>query len=376
MGDNRIEFDFKTVINSAADTMLLVDKDGLIRFANGQIEKDFGYTVEEAINMKIEMLIPHRFRIPHVAYREEYAKKAVPRHMGVLDNIVGLRKNGEEFPADVSINPVHTKEGEVFYTAAVRDITEKKAILRELIQAKEKAEESSRLKSAFLATISHELRTPLNQIHGFSDLINEMAEDESIKEFSSQIHESSINLINIISDIFQLAFYDRSDITIRENEVVVKDLFGELKTELRALLQEAEKGSEIELAFDLDSRIAGRAIVTDKSKVRQAMSHMMKNAIKFTTEGKIELNVELIENETLLFSLKDSGIGIPQDHIDTVFEPFLQVDDTYTRTYGGTGIGLSISKRIVEAMNGEIRVESIEGVGSMFSLYLPVRFVD
>jgi two-component system sensor histidine kinase/response regulator len=376
MEESYQDHDFKIIIDRAPDSILFVNSDGLIKFVNKRVEIDFGYKSEELLNQKIEILMPDRFRMKHFSYRSEYLKDPRSRTLETATDLYGLRKNGEEFPIDVSISPLYTSSGNLFIIAAIRDITEKKILFEELIKAKEKAEESNRLKSAFLATISHELKTPLNHILGFSGIISEMSEDESIKEFSGFIHESCINLINIVEDIFQLALVEKSEITIRENGIYISDLFIELKNELQETLSESEKSNAIELEYKIDSSIITKRIVTDKSKVRQVMSHLIKNAVKFTSEGTIELEVKLLNKEILSFMIKDTGIGIPKEKQQIVFEFFRQGDDVYTREHGGIGIGLAISQKIVKAMNGEIIVESEPGKGSVFTFMLPVKFTE
>ncbi len=375
MEESYQEHEFKIIIDSAPDSILFVNSDGLIKFVNKRVETNFGYTKKELINQKIELLIPNRFRVQHSSHRNNYIENPKSRAMGTATDLYGLRKNGEEFPVDVSISPLYTNNGDLLVIAAIRDITDKKAIFEELIKAKEKAEESNRLKSAFLATISHELKTPLNHILGFSGMISEITDDKSIKEFSGFIHESCVNLINIIEDIFQLALVEKSEITIRESETGISDLFIELKNELQETLSESGKSKVIELKYKSGSSIATTRIVTDKSKVRQVMSHLIKNAVKFTNKGTIELVISLNQG-ILSFMIKDTGIGIPKEKQQIIFEFFRQGNDVYTREHGGIGIGLTISQKIVKAMNGEITVESEPGQGSVFTFMLPVKLAE
>ena len=259
---------------------------------------------------------------------------------------------------------------------AAQDITKSKQIEEELNNAKEKAEESDRLKSAFLATMNHELRTPLNHVLGFSNMIPDMTDDDSIKEFAGLINESGSNLLNIIEDIFDLAMVEQSEIKIREDAVFIRDIYIELKKQLQEVLSGSNKDDSIRLMFKIDSNIATRQIITDKSKVIQVMSNIIKNAVKYTHNGEISLSLMLAEDNYLSIKVKDTGIGIPKDKQEIIFEFFRQVDDSHTRIHDGVGIGLAISQRIANAMGGTIKIESELDIGSEFTFLFPKTFVD
>lgn len=371
--ESNSQYDYGVIIERSPDSILLVDKNGMIRFVNGKVKVDFGYEKEELINQKIEMLIPARFWSKHVGYRTNYTKKPKMRRMGVLNDLYGLRKNGDEFPVDVSISPMYLRNGDVVIIAVVRDITEKRMLFDEVIEAKEKAEEANRVKSAFLATVCHELRTPLNQIFGFSGLISEMSKEDDIKKFSNLIHESCANLVDMIDDIFQVALVDESTIIIREDKISIIDLFLEQESELKETLLSLGKGADIELKFEIDKGLFTKKIIVDKSKLRLAISYLIKNAVKFTAAGYILLRLALSDEGILSLSIKDTGKGIPKDKLHIIFDLFTQAEEGYAREYGGLGIGLAICQRIVSAMGGEIVVESEERQGSTFTVNLPVK---
>jgi hypothetical protein len=286
------------------------------------------------------------------------------------ETIFNKKKNGEIYPVRIIISPIKNLEGEVTNFVALQQD------LSELIIAKEKAEESNRLKSAFLATMSHELRTPLNHVLGFSDMIPDMTDDESIKEFAGLIHESGSNLLNIIEDIFDLAMVEQSEIKIREDVVFIRDIYTELKNQLQEVLSESNKNDNIRLNSKIDSSIATRQIITDKSKVIQVMSNIIKNAVKYTHNGEISFSLMFVEGNYLSIKVKDTGIGIPKDKLEIIFEFFRQGDDSHTRKYEGVGIGLAISKRIANAMGGTIKVESELDMGSEFTFSFPLTIIE
>lgn len=254
------------------------------------------------------------------------------------------------------------------------DITNQKKLITELKIAKEKAEESDHLKSSFLAAINHELRTPLNHILGFSDLIPDIVDDPQVKDFAGYINKSGKNLLAIIEDIFDLALLEHTEVYIRSEIVFVRDLYIELKQELQETLNTSRKGNLIKLEHKLDSSLVTAKINTDRYKVMQVMSNLIKNAIKFTNKGVIKLELKTCNKDCLTISIKDTGIGIPQDKQKIIFDFFRQVDDSHTRKFDGVGIGLAISKKIAQAIGGEILLTSEEGKGAEFNFIFPTHF--
>ena len=337
---------------------------------NSAFYSKLGFSPDEVIGKQAYSLlkIEKKFRDKII---EELKEK------GSLQNIetVIYTKHGNPLNVLLSASLIEILDSKYNLTIA-SDITESLKNKRELIHAKEKAEESDRLKSAFLATMSHELRTPLNHVIGFSDMIPDMTDDESIKEFAGLIHKSGSNLLNIIEDIFDLAMVEQSEIKIREDVVFIRDIYTELKKELQEVLSESNKNDNIRLKSKIDSSIATRQIITDKPKLTQVMSNIIKNAVKFTHNGEISLSLILAEDNYLSIKVKDTGIGIPKEKLQVIFDFFRQGDDTHTRKYGGVGIGLAISQRIANAMGGTIKVESELDMGSEFTFSFPITIIE
>ena len=246
--------------------------------------------------------------------------------------------------------------------------------IRELIAARNKAEESNRLKSAFLATINHELRTPLNHIMGFSDIMHAMATDQDFQEYSKLVNESGRHLLALIEDIFELALSEQSAITIREQSFRGMDILSENKLVLEDLIHRSGKTGKISLRFSPEKSLLLTTLTADRSKINQVLNNLFRNAVKFTREGFVEFGFYRESANRLTFFVQDSGIGIPVEKQDIIFDFFRQVDDSHTRRYEGVGIGLALSRRIVQAMQGEIRVESDVNEGSRFSFTVPVAF--
>jgi PAS domain S-box-containing protein len=253
---------------------------------------------------------------------------------------------------------------------------EKEHRAAELIVAKEKAEESDHLKSAFLATMNHELRTPLNHILGFSEIINSMAESAEIKDWANIIFKSGTGLLNIIEDIFDLALAEQGQIKIRKQSFKGIDIFLENRKALDEIIVNAGKENEIKLVYKPDSTLLQTFLIADRSKINQVLVNLFKNASKFTSKGTIEFGFYQKDQNEIVFYVRDTGVGIQQDKMDIIFEFFRQLDDSNTRYYGGVGIGLAISKRIAEAMNARIVVESEVGKGTTFFLHVPVEITS
>lgn len=242
-----------------------------------------------------------------------------------------------------------------------------------LIQAKEKAEESEQIKSAFLATINHELRTPLHHILGFSELLkmNKIPVQE-ISGFADKIYNSGRNLLQIIEDILNLALADDSYVQARQEHFNGMDMFLQHKMLLNKMLKSSNKEKNIRILYSPSPAFISDHFFGDNGKINQIIVNLFKNAIKFTKSGSIEYKVDSNKN-ILTFQIKDSGIGIPQHQQKLIFDFFRQADSSSTRVYSGIGVGLSISKRITKILGGELSVRSIPGKGSTFTLSVPIE---
>lgn len=244
---------------------------------------------------------------------------------------------------------------------------ERKKAEQEIKDALSKAQESDRLKSAFLANMSHEIRTPLNAIIGFSELIRDPAfEPEQQDEFAQLINTSGNNLLSILSDIMDISKIEAGQMDIIKRKISVNKLIISIQKEF---IRKAEKKG-IELRLEPANPIEEIVIESDETKIRQIIVNFLSNALKFTEEGFIELGIESGENLVRLF-VKDTGIGVPEIYHDKIFERFRQVETSHTRKYGGNGLGLCISKNLVELLGGTIGMESEEGKGSTFYITIP-----
>ena len=264
--------------------------------------------------------------------------------------------------------PLRDKDGNITGLVGIgHDITERKEIVEELIRAKEKAEESDKLKTAFLHNISHEIRTPMNAIVGFSALLGEPEVDEKTrKSYIEVIMQSSNHLLSIITDIVDISNIEANLIKTYKNEVpintTIKSLFNQF------IPKAAEK--KIDMIWEPGLSDYDALILTDKSKLSQIISNLISNAIKFTDKGTIKIGYKLVEN-FLEFCVSDTGIGISPEHHARIFDRFYQVSNAMERLYEGTGLGLAISKAYIEHLGGKIWLSSEQGKGTSFFFTIP-----
>ena len=236
---------------------------------------------------------------------------------------------------------------------------------KRLEEAKEKAEEANRLKSAFLANMSHELRTPLNGILGFAELIKLEASEPDQQEYAEVIVKSGSHLLNLVNEILDLSKIEAGEITFN----YIDTPLGTLATEAAVTHQASASAKGINLVLDLADDLPV-TMQTDPTRLRQILNNLLSNAVKFTDHGEITMSVRVTDKD-IAFAVKDTGPGIPPEAHLQVFEKFKQLENFLTRQHDGTGLGLALVKQLVEHMNGRITLESEVGVGSTFTAYLP-----
>ena len=250
-----------------------------------------------------------------------------------------------------------------------RDITESKKAEAQIIAAKERAEESDRLKTAFLHNVSHEIRTPMNAIIGFSSLLNDQGLDElERRQYIEFIFQSGNQLLSIINDIVDIANIEAGQTRVNMGMINVNSTLRSLNDQFS--IKERSPGVSLNLKITLEDEKSN--IITDSTKLIQILSNLLNNAVKFTTAGSIDFGYEL-KNEFLEFFVSDTGIGIPIEHQVKIFNRFYQVDGTISRQFGGTGLGLSICKAYIGQLGGEIWLVSQPGIGSSFRFTIPYK---
>ncbi len=287
------------------------------------------------------------------------------------DDEINIRKKDNTFyPAEINGSIIKDEAGEPeFFVAMFSDITERKQAEAELIAAKEKAEESNRLKTAFLNNMSHEIRTPLNGITGFLEILQDRnLKEEDKQKYINIVNKSSDRLIATVTDIIEISKIESGQIEVSIKEVPVNDMFNELYGFFS--LEAKNKGLKL---MQLPSLSDDEAIVlTDNHKLNGILTNLVKNAIKFTDKGSVTFGYNL-KIDTLEFYVKDTGIGIPKDRQQAVFNRFEQADIEDTRVFEGSGLGLAIAKSYVETLGGKIWLKTEEGIGTEFMFTIPYK---
>jgi PAS domain S-box-containing protein len=372
---------FRDLLEAAPNAIFEVEHDGTIVLLNAAAEQMFGYTREELLGQIIELLVPESLRRRHREHRDMYAAHPVTRPMGIGLELFARRKNGVEFPVEISLSP--TRSSRVI--AIVRDITDRKkaeARINEMhlqftseLEAKNRqleirnreVERANRLKSEFLASMSHELRTPLHTIIGFADLLAEELKgplNPDQKRFVAHIRQDSRHLLELINDILDISKIESGRLELHPEMFCAADAIGETIEGLRPFA--TRKQIEIRQALHPNLNI-----VADRLRFKEIFYNLISNAIKFTPDkGQIIIECSL-QTEGVLFAVGDTGIGIEPSEQQAIFDKFYQLGPTTRGVREGTGLGLAITKSLVEMHGGRIWVESTPGKGSRFQFVLP-----
>ena len=358
------EVKLEAVLDTVAEGILTIDAQGCIVFVNRKVGSIWGYEPEELIGMPAALLVPEEFRDLYVGRMKNALEAGGRRYLDSRLETIGMRKNGEHFPLEVRFTETHTADAMLF-TAAVRDISERKLAEMELRSAKEVAEAATQAKGEFLANMSHEIRTPLNAVIGMSGLLLTTELDEEQREYIETLQTSGTALMDVISNILDFSKIESGRLEMETRPFELRSCVDEVI----GMVAEQARRKYLELSVHIDDDVP-EALLGDEARVRQVLTNLLSNAVKFTEQGGIEVRVKARRHPTWLteveFSVRDTGIGIPPNRVDHLFESFTQVDASTTRRYGGTGLGLSISKRLTELMGGTIWVESEPERGSTF----------
>lgn len=353
-------------IEQSPASIEITDTNGIIEYINPKFTETTGYLPEDVIGKHARILRSDQM------FPETYNDLWETISSGGIwkKELLNKKKDGSVFWESVILTSIKNEKGIITnYIAIKEDISERKIMQAELIQAKEKAEESDRLKSAFLANMSHEIRTPLNSIIGFSELLGDSDFDEEQKtEFRKTIVDNGNSLLLIISDIMDFSMLEAHQMKIRPEKISSKKLLADLITDFSNKAN--QKGIDFCLAESLDD--ADIWIESDIYRLKQIFHNLISNALKFTHSGYVEIGYKAKE-EMVEFHVKDTGIGIAPEYHQTIFERFRQIDSARTRKYGGNGLGLAISKNLVELLGGTIRVDSELNNYSNFIFTIPVK---
>jgi PAS domain S-box-containing protein len=384
-----LERRFRELLEAAPDAIMQVDADGRIILLNRIAEDMFGYSRDELLGQPIEVLIPQELRARHVDHRAHYRHNPMTRTMGSGLALEAIHRDGSRFPVEISLSPSESPEG-FRITAIIRDTTERRVAEERLRRVREdytqrlaqtnaelemtnrELERANRLKSEFLASMSHELRTPLHTIIGFSELLAEELEgplNEKQHRFVQHIHKDSLHLLELINDILDISKIEADRLELRPEVFDFTALVAESLGSIRSLAE--AKSHILETSLDVPT-----AVEADRLRIKQVLVNLLSNAIKFTPErGRIHLEAH-VQDSLVVASVSDTGVGIPSEEHESIFDKFHQVGATTTGVREGTGLGLAITKRLVEQHGGSIWVKSEPQQGSTFCFTLPLKSAE
>lgn len=385
---------FLTMAQNAADSIIIINEEGLIQFFNRAAEVTFGYQVEEVVGKNVNLIMPMHIKSEHDNYLQKYKITGKKNIIGKGREITAVRKTGEEFPCELAVSEFNTKTGKMF-TGILRDISQRKSQEAELYQyrnhleelvekqtmdlklAKNIAEEASYMKSLFLANISHELKTPIHAILSYAELGEDKSATvppEKIKEYFQIIDSSGKRLLSLLDNLLDIAKLESGKMRYIYEKNCLKDATKFVVNELRAIL---EKRNIRVLLKDNRDRWEAEF---DIERIQQVIRNIISNALKFIPDGT-NIEIQMIEREFIPrkykeyvkgigLQIRDFGPGIPPEDLDKIFEKFIQSKQVKAGTKG-TGLGLSISREIVNDHHGLLYAENHEEVGAIFTMLIP-----
>jgi PAS domain S-box-containing protein len=359
---------FRAAVETLGEGLVITDASDVITYVNSRMSQLSGHTSAEMVGSTVTALL-----VP-LEEQEAYQQHMLLRLQGLSEQYETAlqRKDGSRFWAEITATAFHAPDGRVVGTlGAIMDVSDRKRIQEELVAAVDASEDASRAKSAFLANMSHELRTPLNAVIGYSEMLTEEARDrgfESILPDLYKIHSSGKHLLRLINDILDLSKIEAGKMELFPEVFDIPGLVREVAGTIQPMAE--RRGNTLEFHCGSDVR----RMRADLTRVRQVLLNLLSNAGKFTENGRVDLDVDrvFINSATWIrFRVRDTGIGLTPEQLGKLFKAFAQADASTTRKYGGTGLGLVISRQLCQMMGGEVTVESEPGQGSTFTVLLP-----
>ncbi|MBY6194598.1 PAS domain S-box protein [Marinobacter hydrocarbonoclasticus] len=362
------------LVDSSLDAFITIDGRGQITDYSQSAEQLFGWKKEEMLGQPMaEYLIPIEFRTAHQKGMAHFLATGEGPLLGKRVETTAIRENGTKFPVELALTATWI-DSDVFVSASIRDITERRKRESELIKAKSDAEEASKAKSRFLSYMSHEIRSPMNAVLGALALISEKGKLQNSEQYYLDLaRESGDTLLAVVNEILDFSKIEAGHVEFKQQPC---ELAGLINGVLSAILAKAVKPTVV-LSSQIENTVPP-VIVTDGERLRQILTILVDNAYKFTEKGEVTVSAELVNlcsdvpSRQLRISVKDTGPGVPAEKVDTIFSEFEQLDAMRDSGFGGTGLGLAIAKRLVSGLNGNIWLESEFGVGSTFIVQIPL----
>jgi PAS domain S-box-containing protein len=360
------------VVTSSLDAVIVINRAAKILEFNSAAQDIFGYSKDEAVGGDLaEMIVPEHFRQAHKDGMQRYLdtgeKKVVGKGRVQLE---ARNKVGDIFPIELSISAAESHEGEIF-VAFLRDISERVEAEEQLKLARDNALEGQKAKARLLAVMSHEMRTPLNGMLGTLELMQDTHLSVRQRQYLEIIDTSGKLLLHHVNDVLDISRLDSGKFETDLKKIDISNLLAEICDSQRPNAK--AKGNVIETDF---AALEDQIVIGDDLRLRQVLLNVIGNAIKFTVNGTISVETERLDGDVVDIRISDDGIGIHDSDQEKIFEDFVSLDSSYERTQAGTGLGLGITKRMIEAMGGQIGVESIKDEGSIFWIRLPLPQIE
>lgn len=355
---------YRSLVEAAYEAIVTIDDNGEIVSWNPGAETMFGYEKNSTVGQRIDIIIPSQYFNDHRNALARLSEDRESNLVGKVMELTALRENGDEFPVELSVSRWNRND-KTFYTAIIRDITERKQSEKKLREALARAEQADKLKDAFIANISHEIRTPLNIILGYTDILEmQMKSNVStdVPDIFDSIRNASQRLMRTVDMILSISQLEAGDVEISPTSLELPSLLEDIVNEKKLII--AEKG--LELAFTNDC--GDITINADRYVLQKVMDNLLDNAIKFTHKGEIRVRLYFSARQELCIDVQDTGIGISREFQKKIFEPYSQEEMGYSRPYEGIGLGLALVKRYLNLLGADISVSSVKGKGSTFTI--------
>lgn len=357
----------RTLIDAIQDGIVIVDHRSRITFVNKGAEAIFGYAEQEMIGQSLNMLLPVAVRERHQDYITSFLdENRSGRMMAERAELSGLRADGTEFPAEISICRFDLND-EVRLGAIVRDVSPRRAREAALERALEEAKAAKEAQASFLATMSHEIRTPLNGVLGMAELLESGMNDPEKRRMARVIRQSGVGLLTLVNDLLDMTKIEAGKLALEHAPFCPAELAR--RVEDVHLVSIEEKGLSFEVFHKSGCDLPRKG---DAHRVEQILHNLLSNAVKFTETGGVTLTIGGRADQPLLIVVEDTGIGMTDDHVQKLFEDFVQADRSISRRFGGSGLGMSIVRQLVDRMGGSIDVQSEFGKGTTVSVSLPL----
>jgi PAS domain S-box-containing protein len=349
------------VLMSAPDPTLIVDGTGTILFASSQIEPVFGYEPGELVRTKIEALIPKRFHQRHPSLFSAYFSAPTPRPMGAGLELYAQRKDGTEFPVEISLSPV-SAGSDGYVICAIRDVTERRKMEAELRAAKTEAERANAVKSRFLAAASHDLRQPLQACSVYLSLLKKQATSSEQQEACAKMRTPLEGMAGILDALLDISMLDSGMIEPKRSDFALGSVIARVIADLTPLAEQKK--------ISLEYTDTGIVVNSDPALLERILENLVSNAVRYTNHGRVQVSAAADTNVARI-SVTDTGIGIPPEALDKIFDEYFQYDNPARNSKKGLGLGLAVVKRLSGLLGHPISVNSAIGYGSTFTVELP-----